>query len=165
MRFRAIVLAISMIALSGCGGDDATSAQSDNQTSAASTATAAAPSLTLSPTMTPTPTPLQSVSMAPVTVVTTADSEFGQILFDDTGQAIYLFDKEETGEPDCYDDCAEEWPPVLTKGDPVADGKVAPDRLGTTKRTDGGVQVTYGGHPLYYYAHEGQNEVKCHNIR
>ena len=37
--------------------------------------------------------------------------------------------------------------------------------LDTTKRTDGKTQVTYGGHPLYYYAHEAKNEVKCHNIR
>ena len=101
----------------------------------------------------------------PGTVITTADSDFGEMLFDRSGQAIYLFDKEETSEPECYDDCAAEWPPVLTNGDPVADGKVASDLFGTTRRTDGGVQVTYGGHPLYYYAHESKNEVKCHNVR
>jgi predicted lipoprotein with Yx(FWY)xxD motif len=102
--------------------------------------------------------------MAPGTVVETADSEFGQILFDGVGQAIYLFDKEETSEPECYDECADEWPPVLTEGEPVARTDVVPDQLGTTKRTDGAIQVTYAGHPLYYYAHEGKNEVKCHNI-
>jgi hypothetical protein len=37
--------------------------------------------------------------------------------------------------------------------------------LGTAKRTDDTTQVTYGGHPLYFYAHEAKNEVKCHNIR
>ena len=94
----------------------------------------------------------------------TADSEFGEILFDGAGQAIYLFDKEPTATPECYDDCAEAWPPVLTEGDPVAATNVLADQLGTTQRTDGATQVTYAGHPLYYYAHEGINQVLCHNV-
>jgi predicted lipoprotein with Yx(FWY)xxD motif len=86
------------------------------------------------------------------------------ILFDKTGQAIYLFDKEKSSTSACYGACAEAWPPVVTTGRPVAVGGVKQSLLGTTKRTDGTTQVTYGGHPLYYYAHEGKNEVKCHNI-
>lgn len=86
------------------------------------------------------------------------------MLFDDTGQAIYLFDKEATGRAACYDACAEAWPPVLTAGSPRATGQVRPGLMGTTQRTDGSTQVTYAGHPLYYYAHEGKNEVLCHNV-
>lgn len=86
------------------------------------------------------------------------------ILFDKTGQAIYLFDKETSSTSACYDACAEAWPPVVTTGRPVAAAGVKQSLLGTTKRTDGTTQVTYGGHPLYYYAHEAKNEVKCHNI-
>ena len=86
------------------------------------------------------------------------------MLFDTTGQAIYLFDKETSSAPACYTACAVAWPPVLTDGPPTASGEVKQSLLGTTKRTDGSTQVTYGGHPLYYYAHEGKNEVKCHNI-
>ncbi len=94
-----------------------------------------------------------------------AESQFGKILFDRGGQAIYLFDKEATSRPECYDACAEAWPPVLTRGAPVAMARVRDDALSTTKRRDGTTQVTYAGHPLYYYAHEGKNEVLCHNVR
>ena len=96
--------------------------------------------------------------------ITTAGSDFGEVLFDGTGQAIYLFDKETTSVPDCYGDCAAAWPPVLTEGSAVAGGGTMTDLLGTTPRTDGATQVTYAGHPLYSYAHEGKNVVTCHNV-
>ena len=101
---------------------------------------------------------------APGTIITTAASEFGEVLFDDTGQAVYLFDVEDTTTPACYDQCAAEWPPVLTEGVPVAAGGADGGSLDVTARTDGSIQVTYGGHPLYYYAHEGTDEVRCHNV-
>ena len=72
---------------------------------------------------------------------------------------------EQTAKPECYGACAEAWPPVLTKGSPTAASGTKQELLGTTKRTDGTTQVTYGGHPLYFYAHEAKNEVKCHNIQ
>ncbi len=100
----------------------------------------------------------------PGVTITAADSDFGQVLFDGTGQAIYLFDKETTATPDCYDDCAVAWPPVLTDGSPIAGGGAMGDLLGTTPRSDGSTQVSYAGHPLYYYAHEGKNVVTCHNV-
>lgn len=96
--------------------------------------------------------------------VTTGTSDFGTILFDATGQAIYIWEVEASTKPECYGDCAQAWPPVLTEGAPVAGGEVEAALLGTTARTDGTTQVTYAGHPLYFYAHEGKNEVKCHNV-
>ncbi len=86
------------------------------------------------------------------------------MLYDDTGQAIYLFDVETTAEPQCYGDCAVAWPPVLTDGEPVAGEGVDPALLGTSERTDGRLQVTYNDHPLYFYAHEGKGEVLCHDV-
>ena len=97
-------------------------------------------------------------------VITGADSPLGMVLFDGTGQAIYLFDKERTAVPDCYGDCAAAWPPVLTKGEPRGESGVSGSKLGTSKRSDGSTQVTYAGHPLYYFAHEGKNVVTCHNV-
>ena len=98
------------------------------------------------------------------TTVVTAASDFGTILFDATGQAIYIFDVETTTEPRCYETCAVAWPPVLTKSAPHAGKGVTGSLLGTTQRAEGTTQVTYGGHPLYFYAHEGKHEVKCHEV-
>ena len=100
----------------------------------------------------------------PGTELTVAGSQFGDIIFDGDNQAIYLFDKETDSKPQCYGDCAEAWPPVLTEGEPVASGAADQKLLGTTERDDGSTQVTYAGQPLYYYAHEGPGQVLCHNV-
>jgi predicted lipoprotein with Yx(FWY)xxD motif len=98
------------------------------------------------------------------TAIKLASSQYGQVLFDRAGQAIYLFDKEKSARAQCYDECAAAWPPVLTRGEPQAGTGIDASLLGTTKRDDGKTQVTYNEHPLYYYAHEGRNEVRCHNV-
>ena len=86
------------------------------------------------------------------------------MLHDASGQPIYLFDAEATSRPQCYGECAEAWPPVLTEGRPRSEGAVRADLLGTTSRRDGSTQITYAGHPLYFYAHEGKYQVLCHNV-
>ena len=158
------VLAACAVLLVGCGND------AGSGTGAPSVTESTSPSEPPSQTRTGTPSPSAIATAAtPVertgTVIESAKSEFGRMLFDGTGQAIYLFDKEQTTKPECYGACAEAWPPVLTKGMPTAEDGAKQNLLDTTKRTDGKTQVTYGGHPLYYYAHEAKNEVKCHNIR
>ena len=86
------------------------------------------------------------------------------MLFDASGQPIYLFTAESGDRPACYDDCAEDWPPVLTDGH-LGRGRrtrrscSAPPAAPTAR-----TQVTYAGHPLYYYAHEGKYEVLCHDV-
>ncbi|MGY1770959.1 COG4315 family predicted lipoprotein [Blastococcus sp. SYSU D00813] len=86
------------------------------------------------------------------------------MLFDERGQAIYLFDQETTSTPVCYGECEEDWPPVLTDGVPRAAGDADPALLGTTRRSDGSTQVTYAGHPLYFYVGEDPGEVLCHDV-
>lgn len=98
------------------------------------------------------------------TQIVGGQSQFGTVLFDGTGQAAYIFDVEKTTTPACYGACAIAWPPVLTEEAPTAGAGVQAGLLGTTKRTDGRTQVTYAGHPLYFYAHEGKHEVTCHNV-
>ena len=98
------------------------------------------------------------------TTLVLGDSQYGRMLFDSKRQAIYIFERDEANKSNCYGDCAEAWPPVFTKGEPQAGGGVDRSLLGTTKRRDGKLQVTYDGKPLYYYAHEHPGEVKCHNV-
>jgi predicted lipoprotein with Yx(FWY)xxD motif len=74
-------------------------------------------------------------------------------LTDPAGRTLYSYTKDKGTTSECYGACATAWPPLLTTGPVTISGKytVASD-LGTTTRTDGTKQVTYGGHPLYYYA-------------
>ena len=92
------------------------------------------------------------------------ESQFGRILFNADRQAIYLFDKETTRTPQCHGECAVAWPPVYANGEPRLGRGLDADKLGTVKRRNGRKQITYGGHPLYYYAHEGPGQVLCHDV-
>ncbi len=97
-------------------------------------------------------------------MIIAAGSNFGTILYDATGQPIYLFDAEETSRPECYDECAQAWPPVLTTGEPSAKGLVQSDLLGTTRRRDGRRQVTYKGQALYFYVDDPAGQVLCNDV-
>ena len=67
-----------------------------------------------------------SLDARPNLGITTDDSDYGTMLFDERGQAIYLFDKETSDTAQCYDDCAADWPPVLTDGPPEAGTRSTP---------------------------------------
>src|SRR4051794_33933450 len=80
------------------------------------------------------------------------DSQFGTILFNSHRQAIYIFQSDGRNKSNCYGACAAAWPPVYTGSRPRALAGVKKSLLGTVRRTSGKLQVTYSGHPLYYYA-------------
>ena len=103
-------------------------------------------------------------ALARGTTVILGDSEFGTMLFGSDKQAIYIFERDPKGETVCYGECAEAWPPVLTRGKPRAGRGVKQSLLGSVERRDGRRQVTYAGQPLYFYAHEAPGEVRCHNV-
>ena len=75
----------------------------------------------------------------------------GRILVDSKGISLYDFPPDKGTTSVCYGACAALWPPVLTHGKPVAGPGVRASLLGTTKRKDGKLEVTYNGHPLYYW--------------
>jgi predicted lipoprotein with Yx(FWY)xxD motif len=85
------------------------------------------------------------------TKVALAASPLGRILVDSKGITLYDFVKDKGTTSACYGACAALWPPLTTKGKPVAGHGVRASLLGTTKRKDGKLEVTYNGHPLYYF--------------
>jgi predicted lipoprotein with Yx(FWY)xxD motif len=88
----------------------------------------------------------------PATIKTRTAGDLGKIIVDGRSRTLYLFEKDKKGKSSCSGACAKAWPPLLTKGKPKASGSVKASKLGTTKRSDGTTQVTYGGHPLYTFA-------------
>jgi len=97
--------------------------------------------------------------------LTVRSTQFGRILFDSRGQALYGFTRDRRGGPSrCYGACATAWPVHYAKGTLRAGSGVKQSLIGTTRRNDGRLQVTYNGWPLYFYAEEGVGEVTCQNV-
>ena len=78
-------------------------------------------------------------------------TKLGKVLATSSGRTLYLFMKDKNGRSACYGSCATYWPPLTKKGTLRAGSGVKAELLGTTKRKDGKLQVTYKGHPLYLY--------------
>jgi len=83
--------------------------------------------------------------------VALAPSKFGNILVDGHGRTLYDFVADKTTASTCYGACASLWPPLTVSGTPTAGSQIRASLLSTTKRTDGTIEVTYNGHPLYYF--------------
>lgn len=125
--------AIALVAVLAvaCGGGSTSTSTSPSAASTASPAAAAATKIAVA-----------------------TDAKLGQILVDDKGITLYLFVADTGSTSTCYSSCAQIWPPVLTTGAPQAGTGVQASLLGTTTRTDGKVEATYGGHPLYYFVQD-----------
>jgi predicted lipoprotein with Yx(FWY)xxD motif len=78
-------------------------------------------------------------------------TSLGRVIVDSKGRTLYLFEKDTSRRSACSGQCAQFWPPLLTKGAPVAHAGVKQSLLGRIKRSNGSQQVTYAGHPLYLY--------------
>jgi predicted lipoprotein with Yx(FWY)xxD motif len=83
--------------------------------------------------------------------VSTASTKYGRILVDSRGRTLYLFEKDRNGKSACAGKCATFWPPLITTGKPRVAAGAKASLVGTTKRADGRLQVTYNHHPLYTF--------------
>jgi predicted lipoprotein with Yx(FWY)xxD motif len=84
-------------------------------------------------------------------VAVAKNPKLGAIIVDSKGFTLYDFHKDKGSKSACYGACASTWPPLMTSGAPQAMSGAEASKLGTTKRDDGTMQVTYAGHPLYTY--------------
>jgi predicted lipoprotein with Yx(FWY)xxD motif len=122
--------------------------------SSASSPYAAAPSPSPAPSSSPYPTgnPVVSPTAVAGATVTTASTRLGRVLVDSRGRTLYLFLADKGTRSVCNSaECVRDWPPLLTKGAPIAGAGINAMLLGTTTRADGTREVTYAGHPLYYF--------------
>lgn len=129
--------AAAMLLIAACGGSTSSAANA-------------------SPSPSPVPSPSPTAAAAGTTITVASNSKLGQILVDGKGITLYLFVKDTGTSSTCYTTCAQIWPPVLTSGPPQAGTGATASLLGTTMRTDGTVEVTYAGHPLYYFVQDKQ---------
>ena len=130
-------LATAGLIIAGCGS---------SSSSSSSSATAAAPAATSS-----TSAATSTAAAATGVTIKTAKGSGGTYLAGPNGHALYLWVADSGGKSACSGACAHAWPPVLTKGNPTAGAGVTASDLGTTMRSDGTEEVTYKGHPLYYF--------------
>jgi predicted lipoprotein with Yx(FWY)xxD motif len=86
--------------------------------------------------------------------VSTAKTSLGRILVDSRGRTLYMFGKDKNGKSACSGPCAANWPPLVTSGKPRVTSGARASLLGTTKRGDGRLQVTYIHHPLYTFVQD-----------
>jgi predicted lipoprotein with Yx(FWY)xxD motif len=133
--------AAALALLAGCGS----SSSSSSSTAASTPATTATQNTTAS---------TSTTAAATGTGVTVASKhgKLGTILAAGPKHlTVYMFEKDKGTTSACEGECASDWPPVTTEGKPLASGGALSADLGTTKRSDGTEQVTYKGHPLYFF--------------
>ena len=95
--------------------------------------------------------PATHAAQAKGAVVSTAKTSLGRIIVKSNGRTLYLFEKDRNGKSACSGQCAAFWPPLITSGKPRVSGGARASLIGTTRRADGRLQVTYNHHPLYTF--------------
>jgi predicted lipoprotein with Yx(FWY)xxD motif len=130
-------VAAVIVVVAGCGSSSSTSSNAAAAPPASSSSTAASSAAT-------------PASAKGVTVTLTKGAQ-GSYLAGASGRALYLWVADAKGKSSCSGACAGAWPPLTGTAKPAAGPGVNAADLGTISRSDGTKQVTYNGHPLYYF--------------
>jgi predicted lipoprotein with Yx(FWY)xxD motif len=153
-----IPVVLGLVASTGCGGSDKKAASQESRKAAPAGATTAKTRFADAP-------PSAKRTAARTTTVKVMKTRYGQILVDGRGRALYLFTRESGSTARCYGACAKGWPVFNASGSVRAGTGASRHLIGTTHRRDGAKQVTYAGHPLYYYVTDRKpGQVTCQNV-
>jgi predicted lipoprotein with Yx(FWY)xxD motif len=139
------ILAIGALAVAGCGGSNSSSSGEGGAYGSGGETTTAKSAKSESSASG------GAASAGAGAVAVAKNPQLGTILVDTKGFTLYDFHKDKGSKSACYGACASTWPPLTTGGAPQAMSGAQASQLGTTKRSDGTLQVTYAGHPLYTY--------------
>jgi predicted lipoprotein with Yx(FWY)xxD motif len=136
------VLGASALLAAGCGS----SSKSSSATSAAATTPTTSETSSTAAATTP-------AAATGTTVIVKHAGKLGTVLAAGSKKlTVYMFEGDKGSSSKCTGECAVVWPPVTTSGAPTASGTASSADLGTITRSDGTTQVTYKGHPLYFFA-------------
>jgi len=156
------VLAVAAIAIAGCGGgggggygsgESSSGSSNENASSESSSGAGSRYGGSSESASANSESPPGAESGAGIVSLGNAQ-KLGMILVDSNGMTLYDFHKDKGTTSSCYGPCAEGWPPMLTEGEPTVGNGASSSKLGTTKRKDGTMQVTYAGHPLYTFVED-----------
>ena|SRR5215204_470559 len=112
-----------------------------------------------------TPGPVAAPAAKKRPKLTITDGDFGRILTNGKGRALYVFTSDSGKTSNCYEDCARAWPPYIVSSKPRPVGDARRGLVGMTRRADGRLQATYAGHPVYFYEHDNApGEVLCQAV-
>jgi predicted lipoprotein with Yx(FWY)xxD motif len=148
------VLATALLT-AGCGGSTNASGSTSASTSSGSSAGSSGGYGYGHGSSSSTPSPSTQAASGAATIAVRT-TPLGRILVDGRGMTLYLFEQDTGMKSTCNGSCANFWPPVTTTRAAKAGSGLDAGKLGTTARTDGKTEVTYNGHPLYYYAGDKQ---------
>jgi predicted lipoprotein with Yx(FWY)xxD motif len=110
------------------------------------------------------PTATAAAKKRPTIKIT--DGDFGRHLTNAGGRTLYVFSSDSGKTSNCYGDCARAWPPYIVKAKPRAVDGARQGLVGVTRRTDGRLQATYAGHPVYFYVGDkAPGEVLCQAVQ
>jgi predicted lipoprotein with Yx(FWY)xxD motif len=112
----------------------------------------------------PASSPARHAPPPPVTVKT-AVGRYGRILVDARGRTLYLFTRDSERTSRCRGACARAWPPYVVSTAGRAAGGARSALVGVARRADGSRQLTYRGHPLYYYVGDrAPGQILCQDV-
>jgi predicted lipoprotein with Yx(FWY)xxD motif len=142
------LLALLAVVIAGCGGGGSSTSTSESESSAKESASSESSAGSENKSAS------SESSGGSAAVMSLGHTSVGMVLVDSNGMTVYDFHKDKGTTSSCYGACEQAWPPVTTEGEPTVGNGASASKLGTTKRKDGTMQVTYAGHPLYTFVED-----------